>query len=136
MVCPYCSNRTQVVNSRYQKRNNKVWRRRKCLTCRAVFTSLEAVDLASAIRVDKNGVLRPFLADLLFTELVFALSDRKNLYVEARELTDTIIQEMLRSPSSPLFRPSEISQITSAVLKRFDNHAWHRYTAEHPSLTS
>lgn len=136
MVCIYCGNDTQVTNSRHQKRNNQVWRRRKCTVCQAVFTSLEVADLTSGLRVEQNGSLRPFLTDYLFTEVLFAMQDRKNLYIDAREVTNTVIQQLLQSPSSPIFTPQEISRHTAEVLKRFDNRAWHRYAAEHTSVTS
>lgn len=51
MVCIYCGSKTQVANSRHQKRVNQVWRRRECTRCHAVFTSLEAADYASSIVV-------------------------------------------------------------------------------------
>ena len=136
MECVYCLGKTQVVNSRHQKRNNQVWRRRQCLACRAIFTSLESVDLASALRIEQNGVLRPFLTDLLFTEVLFALADRKNLYIDAREVTNTIIQALLGLPGAPVYLPRQISQATADVLKRLDKRAWHRYAGEHPSVTT
>lgn len=134
MVCVYCGNETQVTNSRHQKRNNQVWRRRRCLKCRAVFTTIESTDYANALRVQDGSDFKPFLADLLYTEVLLALSDRKQAYIDAREVTATIIKALLQHKSSPLFSANEISQVTAGVLKRFDKQAWHRYAAEHPSV--
>lgn len=136
MVCIYCGNETQVVNSRHQKRNNQVWRRRRCLSCSSVFTSLESIDLSTALRVERSDGLRPFLTDLLFSDVLIALQDREDRYIDAREVTNTIIQNLLRLPTSPVFAPSQISQTTAEVLKRLDRRAWHRFSAEHPSVTS
>jgi transcriptional regulator NrdR family protein len=136
MVCIYCGSETNIYNSRHQKRSNQVWRRHRCLKCRAVFTSLESVDYANVLRVDLKGDLRPFLTDLLYTEVLLALSDRKNAYMEAREITNTIIKALMQLPSHPLFKPSDISQAAAVVLERFDKRAWHRYAAEHPSIAS
>jgi transcriptional regulator NrdR family protein len=97
---------------------------------------LEVADLTSGLRVEQNGALRPFLTDYLFTEVLFAIQDQKNLYIDAREVTNTVIQQLLKSPNSPIFTPKEISKTTAEVLKRFDNRSWHRYAAEHPSVTS
>ena len=113
-----------------------MWRRRKCLSCQAVFTTLEGVNLSTTLRVEKDDSLEPFLTDLLFVEILFALSDRKNAYIDAREVTNTIIQTLLALPSAPVFLSTEISQTTATVLKRFDGRAWHRYTADHPSLVT
>jgi transcriptional regulator NrdR family protein len=135
MVCLYCQHETQVVNSRLQKRNNKVWRRRKCLHCLAIFTTIEEVDYSNALRVEANGTFKPFLTDLLYTEVLLALEHRKAAYIDAREVTNTIIKNLVALPASPLFGPQDISRTAADVLKRFDTRAWHRYAAEHPSLS-
>ncbi len=134
MICVYCGEKTKVVNSRQQRRNNNVWRRRRCQKCLAVFTTQESPDLASTLMVNQNGAYRPFLSDLVYTEILLALQDRKNCYTEAREITSTVIRNLLKLPSSPVFEPKQISQEISKVLKRFNKRSWMRYVAEHPSL--
>ena len=134
MVCVYCGHETMVTNSRRQKRNNQVWRRRKCVVCKAVFTTHEAVDLPSALLVQSGTSTKPFLPDLLFTEVLLALQDRTNCYVDAREVTNTVIKQLLKLPESPLFTPQQISQAASKVLGRLDKRAQLRFVAEHPSL--
>ena len=134
MECVYCKGDTRVTNSRRQKRNNQVWRRRQCLKCGAVFTSHEVMDFSSALLVDASGSAKPFLADLLYTEVLLALQDRKDCYSAAREVTNTVIRQLLKLPEKPLFSPKQITLATSKVLKRFDGRAYLRYAAEHPSL--
>jgi len=134
MVCVYCGGETKVTNSRLQKRNNQVWRRRECLVCHAIFTTHESVELESALSVDKNGQNQPFLPDLLLKELMLALSHRKDVYTASREVLGTIIRKLLTLPQKPLYKPADISKITSGVLKRFDRRAYLRYLADHPSL--
>lgn len=134
MVCVYCGGETKVTNSRLQKRNNQVWRRRECLVCHAVFTTHESVELESTLSVDKGGQNQPFLADLLLKELMIALSHRKDVYTASREVLGTIIRKLLALPQKPLYKPADISKITSGVLKRFDRRAYLRYLADHPSL--
>ena len=104
------------------------------MKCLAIFTTHESIDLSSTLRVGSGSSLQPFLVDMLFTEVLLALQDRKNCYIDARELTNTVIQKLLKLPEAPLFTPQAISAVTSAVLKRLDKRAWHRYAAEHPSL--
>jgi transcriptional repressor NrdR len=134
MVCPYCGNETRVTNSRLQKRSNQVWRRRHCEVCKAVFTTHEAIDLTQALLVQSQGSPGPFLPDMLFTDVLLALQDRKDVYVAAREITNTVVQKLLKHPDKPLFLPHTISKTTSEVLKRFDKRAYMRYAAEHPSI--
>lgn len=134
MVCLYCNGKTEVINSRAQKRNNQVWRRRKCLKCKAVFTSHEVVELESALYVDKAGTPTPFLPDLLFTEMLLALGDHKKPYLAAREATKTVIQRLLKLPNKPFFTPQQISLAGGEVLSKLDRRAHLRFVSEHPSL--
>jgi transcriptional repressor NrdR len=134
MVCLYCGNETEVSNSRWQKRANQVWRRRQCKVCRAIFTTHEAIDMSSALLVDRAGKQAAFESDLLFTELLLALQDRRDCYIAAREATSTVIARLLRLPGSPLFSSKQISNTSAQVLRKLDKRAWLRYVAEHPSL--
>src|SRR6266576_5091972 len=103
MICVYCGGETKVVNSRHQRRNNQVWRRRQCLVCQAVFTTHEAVELESALSVEQDGVLRPFLPDLLLKELMSAMQDRKDVSTASREVLGTIVRKLLSLPQKPVF---------------------------------
>jgi transcriptional regulator NrdR family protein len=93
------------------------------------------VDYSTTLRVNDAGDFKPFLTDLLYTEVLLTLSHRKHAYMDAREVTDTIIKNLLKLPNHPLFLPRDISQVAAEVLKRFDKRAWHRYAAEHPSVS-
>jgi transcriptional repressor NrdR len=134
MVCIYCGRETRVVNSRMQKRNNQVWRRRQCEACKAVFTTHEAIDLSQTFLVDSGSSQHPFLPDRLYTDLLEALQDRKDRYVAAREVTSTIVQKVQKNTNGPLFSTKLISKTAAEILKRFDKRAYLRYAAEHPSL--
>jgi len=133
MVCIYCGSPTKVNNSRLQKRNNQIWRRRQCYTCGAVFTTNEAPDYSSSLMVETKQGFKSFEPDILFTEVLLALEHRSNCYREAREITGTVISKLLKLPGSPVFSPKQISNETLKVLKRFDSKAWHKYSAERSS---
>jgi len=134
MICIYCNGKTRVINSRPQKRNNQIWRRRRCLSCEAVFTTHEGVNLSSLLIVEAGSNPKPFLVDRLFTEVLLAMQDHKNCYESAREATSTIIAKLLNIPGKPVYDTKQISKTTAQVLKRLDRHAWLRYIAEHPSV--
>lgn len=134
MVCIYCGSETRVTNSRLQKRSNQVWRRRKCTACGAIFTSHEAIDLTSSLIVDYGASTQPLITDKLFTEVLLALQDQKNCYVTAREITSTVILDLLKLREKPVYKSHTISQVTAKVLKRFNKQAWLRYISEHKSL--
>jgi|SRR5579862_9648841 len=134
MVCVYCGSETKVTNSRLQKRNNQVWRRRQCVVCQAVFTTHESIELESALSVDKKGRSEPFLPDLLLKELMMSLNHRKDVYTASRELLGTVVRRLLSLTQKPLYKPADISKTTAEVLKRFDKRAYLRYVSDHPSL--
>jgi transcriptional repressor NrdR len=134
MVCIYCGGDTKVTNSRLQRRNNQVWRRRECLACQSVFTTHEAVELESTLSVEQNGQLKPFMPDLLLKELITALSHRKDVYTASREVLGTIVRQLLTLPQKPRYNRQDISMAAAKVLKRFDRQAYLRYVADHPSL--
>ncbi len=132
MVCIYCGGKTRVFNSRRQARNNNVWRRRKCLSCSAVFTSVESPELASSLSVNRLGAYESFLEDKLYSDLLDALQDRKDRYTAAREITNSVIRNLVRDEGAS-FTPIQITEAASKVLKRFNGRAYQRYTAEHPT---
>lgn len=82
--------------------------------------------------VRKRSVV-PFLADILFIDLLGALADRPHKHADARELTTTIIARLLRQKAM-VYESVTISKEAAEVLKRFDKQAYLRYVAEHPSL--
>jgi len=135
MVCPICGNETYVTNSRPQKRNNNVWRRRKCSSCKVIFTTHETANLADLLNVEvQNGHFEPFLIDLLYSDLLLALQDRPDRYMAAREVSSTVIRKLLLQPNKPKYQTTQISKVAADVLKNLDRRAWLRYVAEHESL--
>lgn len=136
MVCIYCGSDTSVENSRTQKRSNQIWRRRQCKACGAIFTTHEAIDLSSALLVRKSGREQPFITDYLFTDVLLALQDRPDAYLAAREVSATIIKNLLKAKSLPVLDAVVISETSALVLKRFDKRAYLRFVSEHPSLQS
>jgi len=74
------------------------------------------------------------MPDLLLSELIMSLQDRKDVYTASREVLGTVVAKLLTLPQQPVFTPADISKTVSGVLKRFDRRALLRYAAEHPSV--
>jgi transcriptional repressor NrdR len=132
MVCTYCGADTQVVNSRPQKRSNAIWRRRRCLHCRAICTTYESVDLAAALAVtDKTGVEQPFSRDKLFLSIWQACGNAPDAVATASALTETMVARLtVLARDGQLDAPS-IARQTAAVLKRFQPLVALRYASMH-----
>ncbi len=137
MVCIYCGSTTQVTNSRHQKRANFVWRRRKCLNCQAVITSIEKPDLITSLVVTKkDGHMEPFYEEKLFVSVLKSLEHRKNYTVQARSLTDTAVTKLIQRIKRPQLTTSEIAQVVSDVLKHYDLAALVKYSSFQRQLSA
>ncbi len=133
MVCVYCSSDTQVINSRHQKRKNTVWRRRKCLSCGAIFTTTEITEGTQALSVSNGRGLEPFLRDKLFISVYDSVKHRKSALADATGLTDTIVASIYALASAAAIEQGVIAEVTYSVLERFDSVAAMHYGAFHPS---
>ncbi len=132
MVCIYCQGKTSVINSRPQKRTNSTWRRRKCLDCNAITTSVEMTDLASALMVvSESSPPQPFSRDILLLSVYDSLRHRKSAIQDAQALTDTIISLTLASTTNPRLEIAKIKEATLATLAKFDEAAAVHYLAFH-----
>lgn len=132
MVCIYCGGKTQVTNSRPQKRLHQTWRRRHCTACGAVFTTNEAVDLTTSLAVRRgNGPVTPFNRDKLFGSILRAVGHRAQPVEDAGALTATITVKLLHGAATAAISPADIISITQETLQRFDNAAAVQYRAYH-----
>ena len=138
MVCILCDSETRVINSRSSKKEPSVWRRRKCIGCRVVFTSREKPDLEGIIRIESPlGSLKPFCRDKLLISLHRSLSHRKSPPDDASELTDTIIFKLLHNKKhTSVISKQEIIDVSEKTLKNFDMAAYTHYHAHHKSTTN
>ena len=135
MVCILCGSKTQVINSRPQKRLNQVWRRRQCLSCQTVFTSEESVNYgASWVIKVKNSGLQPFSRDKLFLSLYNSCRHRPTALSDASALTDTVVKRLLDVvDQNGGLEDSAIARTVQVALNRFDKAASSHYAAYHKS---
>lgn len=128
MVCPFCHSETEVTNSRPQKRTNGVWRRRHCLKCDRIFTSIEKADLSASVRVQKHsGALEPLSEAKLIASLYKTLDHHKNAMEIALELSQTVLLSVMSEAIGAVVLSDTIAKHVNTVLKRFDTAAAIRY---------
>ena len=133
MVCIYCGKQTRVTNSRPQRRQASIWRRRLCAGCGAIFTTLERVDYSTSFgfKNDTSHII-PFDRDTLFVSLLEACKHRPNAIQDATALTDTVIAKLLaHSQARGLIARNELVATAAAALRRFDHTACTYYLAYH-----
>lgn len=132
MVCIYCSSKTQVTNSRPQKRLHQTWRRRQCTACGAIFSTNELVDMATSVVVrHKDGSMRPFSRDKLFLSVLKAVGHRESATDDAGALTATIVAKLHPQLADATLTPADITKTALETLKRFDTAASVQYAAYH-----
>lgn len=133
MVCIYCTGETKVVNSRPQKRLNTIWRRRRCLNCKLVFTTEEGTLLGSVIDVvGKNGSIHGLERERLLISLYNSLRHRPTALRDAVGITDTVIAKILPEAHDGQVERTVIIKAATTALKRFDRAAAVQYAAYHP----
>lgn len=133
MVCIYCGSRTRVKNSRPQLRGNTIWRRRACDACSSLFTTVERPELQTALMIKlQNGKLSPFRRDRLFLDIYASCKHRPAALDDATALTQTVLNKLLASQTTPAVERAAITKTVQEVLKHFDPAAATIYAAYHP----
>lgn len=99
MKCPYCKSGTEVINSR-RLSGEDVWRRRKCLSCREIFTTKEEISHDSLFVIKRNLVRKRFVYEKLFASILYALlgekdGDMGNSALLAKEISKKVIGDLL-----------------------------------------
>ena len=134
MVCVYCSSKTSVVNSRGQQRSKTIWRRRQCLKCSAVFTTIETADLGSSWTVRyPSGVIMTFQPDKLLLSIYESLRHRPSAISDARQLSTTITSRLYSITKNGIIDSQELKDVILVSLSRFDKVAGVQYRAFHTS---
>jgi transcriptional regulator NrdR family protein len=124
-----------VTNSRPHRRAHTIWRRRKCESCKSIFTTLENPELAHSLRVtNEKGALQPFQRDYLFLSIYDSLKHRKTAINDATELTETIIKKLLPLTHNASVTRSQVANTATQVLANFDKAAATSYKAFHPPI--
>lgn len=137
MVCIFCGGTTRTTNSRPQKRSNRTWRRRQCLTCTQTVTTEESVLLGSVITVESlNGLQQPFEREKLLVSLYNSLRHRPTALQDATELTETVTKQLLAQQAGQILHAPLIIQTAAETLDRFDTAAAVQYRAFHPTSFS
>lgn len=132
MVCIYCSGKTQIVNSRHQKRLNQKWRRHCCTNCNAVFTTIESFEPSSALSVVYGKKLQSFDREVLYVSIYESLRHRPRAAQDAKALTDTILAHLAPQAERATLTREKIVTTTADTLKNFDKAAHTHFLAFHP----
>lgn len=133
MVCYYCKNKTSVINSRYQKRKNSVWRRRKCLSCAAILTTSEQYDLETTLLIiDGSKIPTFFNRYKLFLSIYSCFGHSKNSLSDSGYITDNIVDMLSSNQEKAQIDTKSLKIMISVALSRYNTLAADQYNTKHP----
>ena len=117
MDCPFCQKPlTIVTNSRPTRKSGQIWRRRKCLYCKEIFTTHEIIDLSHVVIIKRSGKTEMYHRMKLYSGIYNAtLSSTK---YNKEKLVDIITQDIEREIMALKKKRLESSLVGDIVLKR------------------
>jgi transcriptional repressor NrdR len=137
MFCVNCfHSSTNVANSRPNKKQPLVWRRRRCPNCNTTFTTYERPSLSDNKPIHRpNGAIDSFNLGKLIVSISRAFSHApadagKNSLWLAQTVEDTL------STQYKVISTEDIEVVTHQTLKRFDELAAVQYAAQHRLISS
>ena len=137
MLCPFCQHtKTEVFNSRSTSMKTQVWRRRRCTSCKNVFTTYEAYDLGFLDVKQSDGAVKPYSRARLFSSIYIAFVGSRLADDQAIDNVTSTIEHRLQSLQKPLLHRDEIISVVVKSVRPLSITATMRYLADHPPTDS
>ena len=127
MKCPECGYEdSKVIDSR--PADNKIRRRRECLSCKCRFTTYEMVETIPLMVVKKDNTLEPFDRDKLINRLARATVKRPVQIEDLEKMVEDIVQE-LKNQFRREVSSDEIGELVLRRLNDIDKVAYIRFAS-------
>lgn len=127
MKCPECGYEdSKVIDSRPAE--NKIRRRRECLSCKCRFTTYEMVETIPLMVVKKDNTIEPFDRDKLINRLARATVKRPVQIEDLEKMVEDIVQE-LKNQFRREVATDEIGELVLRRLKDIDKVAYIRFAS-------
>lgn len=127
MKCPECGYEdSKVIDSRPAE--NKIRRRRECLSCKCRFTTYEMVETIPLMVVKKDNTIEPFDRDKLINRLARATEKRPVQIEDLEKMVEDIVQE-LKNQFRREVSSDEIGELVLRRLKDIDKVAYIRFAS-------
>ena len=127
MKCPECGYEdSKVIDSRPAE--NKIRRRRECLSCKCRFTTYEMVETIPLMVVKKDNTIQPFDRDKLINRLARATVKRPVQIEDLEKMVEDIVQE-LKNQFRREVSSDEIGELVLRRLKDIDKVAYIRFAS-------
>lgn len=127
MKCPECGYEdSKVIDSRPAE--NKIRRRRECLSCKCRFTTYEMEETIPLMVVKKDNTIEPFDRDKLINRLARATVKRPVQIEDLEKMVEDIVQE-LKNQFRREVSSDEIGELVLRRLKDIDKVAYIRFAS-------
>ena len=129
MKCPYCSHsESKVIDSRPTEDDEKIRRRRECLSCGRRFTTYEVVETIPLVVVKKDRSRQLFSRDKLLRGLLRACEKRPISMETLEKLVDGIEQDYTNAMVSEV-SAVDLGERVLKALKELDKVAYIRFAS-------
>ena len=129
MKCPFCGNiDSKVIDSRPTEDNQRIRRRRECMSCQKRFTTFEIVELTPIMVVKKDGSIQAFNRDKILSGMVKSCEKRPVSTQDLEKAADNIEYKLVNSLKTEV-SSIEIGEMVMDELKKLDEVAYVRFAS-------
>ena len=129
MKCPFCGNNdSKVIDSRPTEDNQRIRRRRECMSCQNGFTTFEIVELTPIMVIKKDGSIQAFNRDKILSGMIKSCEKRQVSTQDLEKATDNIEYKLVNSLKTEV-SSIEIGEMVMEELKKLDEVAYVRFAS-------
>lgn len=129
MKCPFCGNTdSKVIDSRPTEDNQRIRRRRECMSCQKRFTTFEIVELTPIMVIKKDGSIQAFNRDKILSGMVKSCEKRPVSTQDLEKAANNIEYQLVNSLKTEV-SSIEIGEMVMEELKKLDEVAYVRFAS-------
>ena len=123
MKCPFCGNiDSKVIDSRPTEDNQRIRRRRECMSCQKRFTTFEVVELTPIMVIKKDDSIQAFNRDKILSGMIKSCEKRPVSTQDLEKAVDNIEYKLVNSLKTEV-SSIEIGEMVMEELKKLDEVA-------------
>ena len=129
MKCPFCGNNdSKVIDSRPTEDNQRIRRRRECMSCSKRFTTFETVEITPITVIKKDGSMQAFNRDKILSGMIKSCEKRPVSIQDLEKATDNIEYRLVNSLKTEV-SSIEIGEMVMEELKKLEEVAYVRFAS-------
>lgn len=131
MKCPFCGHlESKVIDSRPTDDEEKIRRRRECISCAKRFTTFEAIETIPLVVIKKDKTREPFSKDKIMKGLIRACEKRPVSVADMEKIVSDVEAVLFNSLEKEI-TTQYIGELVMEALKLIDEVAYVRYASVH-----